>query len=76
VNQPPSTPRGSRHLVAPELLAALDAFPSFDINLETIAALRIGGIRRDGLTPPPLSPAQQAVHCEQLFVPWPKERRT
>src|SRR6266700_3655045 len=71
MNQPPSTPQGTRHLVAPELLSALNAFPSFDINLETIAELRKGGVRRDGLTPP-LSPAQQAVHCEQRYLPGPK----
>jgi acetyl esterase/lipase len=71
MNQPPSMPPGTRHLVAPELLSALDAFPSFDINLETIAELRAGGIRRDGMIPP-LSPAQQAVHCEQRFVPGPR----
>jgi hypothetical protein len=70
MNQPPSMPPGTRHLVAPQLLPALDAFPSFDINLETIAELRAGGIRRDGMMPP-LSPAQQAVHCEQRFVPGP-----
>jgi acetyl esterase/lipase len=72
MNQPPPMPRGTRHLVAPELLSALDAFPSFDINLETIAALRVGGIRRDGLMPPPLSPAQQSVQCEQRLVAGPK----
>ena len=71
MNRPPPMPPSTRHLVAPELLPALDAFPSFDINLETIAELRAGGIRRDGMIPP-LSPAQQAVHCEQRFVPGPR----
>jgi acetyl esterase/lipase len=71
MNQPPQIPRSTRHLVAPELLSALDAFPSFDIDLGMIAELRAGGIRRDGLMPLPLSPAQQAVHCEQRFVPGP-----
>jgi len=71
MDQPPPIPRSTRHLVAPELLSALDAFPSFEINLGMIAELRAGGIRRDALMPPPLSPAQQAVHCEQRLVPGP-----
>lgn len=71
VNPPPTATRGTRHLIAPELLAALEKLPSFDISLEAIAALRSGGFRGSGLVPPPLTPAQQAVRCEERFVAGP-----
>jgi acetyl esterase/lipase len=70
VNNPSSRPGGTRHLVAPELLQWLHLLPSLDFNEEVLRAVRSG----TGLTPlkpPPLSPAQEAIVCEQRFVPGP-----
>lgn len=61
---------GTRGLVAPELLPVLDFLPAFDFNEETLRAVRAA----TGLDPqrrPPLSAEQQAVNCEQRFIPGP-----
>jgi triacylglycerol lipase len=60
--------KGTRGLVAPELLAALDLLPDFQFTPELLAFARDGGGRNPMLVPPPLSPAQQAVACETRFV--------
>src|SRR4051812_34300365 len=63
---------GTRSLVAPELLAGLDLLPSFEFNEEVLRALRSAGpLGEARLTPPPLSPRDKAVACEQRFVPGP-----
>jgi triacylglycerol lipase len=60
-------PRGTRSLVAPELLPALEAMPSLEMNDEFIALLRSGALP---MPPPPvLSPEQAAVRCEERFAP-------
>ena len=59
----------SRDLVAPELRDSLEALPQFELNDAVLAQLRAGGFRDERLQPPPLSPAQQAIRCEQCFVP-------
>ncbi len=61
---------GTRPLVAPELLPWLDIFPSISLSDESLALMRSGGGR--GMTPPPLSPEQQAVGCEERFAPGPR----
>ncbi|MET0270289.1 MAG: alpha/beta hydrolase [Sphingomonas sp.] len=61
----------SRALVAPELVAALDAFPTFDLDDDMLALAR-GGLGR-GMERPPLSPAQAAVLCEERHVPGPAD---
>lgn len=65
----PSAPEGTRRLIAPELLPGLSILPSFDLTDETLALMRAGGTM--AMTPPPLSPIQQAVRCEERFVPGP-----
>lgn len=64
-----AAPRGSRSLVAPELAPALEQFPTFELNDDFIAYLRSGGGLEAAVRPPPLSAEQQAVACEQRFVP-------
>ena len=69
-DSPIDNPPGStRRLVAVELLPVLDILPTFELTPEILAFVRSGGGRPEGLAAPPLSPAQQAVHCEQRFVP-------
>lgn len=58
-----------RKLVAPELRAALEAFPALELTPEFIALTRTGAPMQASFAPPPLSPAQQAVRCEQLYAP-------
>jgi len=64
-------PLGTRPLVAPELLPGLEVLPSFDFTEEILQAIRAGGPIVMPMAPPPLSPEQQAVVCEQQFVPGP-----
>ena len=64
-------PSGTRRLVAPELLPVLDVLPSFDFNEEVLRAIRAGAPMAEQMKPPPLSPEQQAVACEQRFIPGP-----
>lgn len=59
------TEAGSRHLVAPELLAALDYFPELDFS-KGVDAFRSGLSARDL---PPLPPELAAVTCDERFVP-------
>jgi len=69
-NNESSGASGSRCLVAPELLPLLAFLPSFDFNEDTLRALRAG----TAMAPqkrPPLSAEQEAVACEQRFIPGP-----
>jgi len=63
-----SGPGGSRPLVAPELLPALEVLPSFDFSEEVLRVLQASM----GVAPqkrPPLLPEQEAVACEQKLIP-------
>jgi triacylglycerol lipase len=62
------TPGNTRHLVAPELLPGLEALPQFELSEKTLPLVRGGGGRAN-MALPALSPAQQAVRCEQRFIP-------
>ncbi|MGB8363291.1 MAG: alpha/beta hydrolase [Rhizomicrobium sp.] len=64
-------PRGTRPLVAAELLPGLDILPTFELTPEFLAFVRSGGAMVEGLSPPPLSPEQQAVGCAERLVPGP-----
>ncbi len=68
---PSAGAKNSRRLIAPELLPALNLLPSFDFNDEVLRAIRAGASVVEGVKPPPLSPAQQAVAREEQFVPGP-----
>jgi acetyl esterase/lipase len=68
-NDPFPVPRGTRALVAPELLPGLELLPQFELNERSLAVIRAGGGGSEKLSAPPLSPAQQAVNCEQRFIP-------
>jgi acetyl esterase/lipase len=58
--------------VAPELRPWLALFPPLELTDESLALMRSpDAFRRPGLAPPPLSAAQQAVHCKQVFIPGP-----
>jgi acetyl esterase/lipase len=63
--------RGTRSLVAPELLPGLEVLPSFDFTEDVLRALRSGAPITRQMSPPPLSPEQQAVACEEHLVPGP-----
>lgn len=56
----------SRHLIAPELLGALENFPPMDFGALPIEVFR-GGMA--GRELPPLPPALDAVPCEEQFIP-------
>lgn len=71
--QSQSIPSRSIHLVAPELLAALAAFPAFDLNEELIAMLRQGGPMLSGLTAPTIPPELAAVTLDERFIPGPPD---
>ncbi len=59
-----------RAQVAPELRAFLDVFPPLELTDESLAQMRSPGPMQERmLVPPPLSAAQQAVTCEQVFLP-------
>jgi triacylglycerol lipase len=69
-NNKSNSPSRTLGLVAPELLPLLDIFPAFDFNEDVLPAVRAGtAIERENR--PPLSPEQQAVACEERFVPGP-----
>ncbi len=57
-----------RALVAPELRAFLELLPPLELTNETLAQIRAPGASQR-FVPPPLSAAQQAVTCEQVFLP-------
>jgi acetyl esterase/lipase len=73
MTQTPATGLGSRHLIAPELLPALDLLPSIDLSDATLAAMRAPLQGERGMTPPPLTPDQRSVACEERFVPGPAD---
>ncbi len=57
--------KDTRHLVAPELLAAIDLFPPMDFN-QGMASFRQGFSLRE---PPPMPPALAAVTCVERHIP-------
>jgi acetyl esterase/lipase len=60
---------GTRELVAPELLPGLDLLPAFELTEQMLPIVRGGGGGREKMQRPALSAEQQAVSCEQRFVP-------
>ncbi|MCE7796882.1 alpha/beta hydrolase [Sphingobium sufflavum] len=62
-------PSRSRHLVAPELVTAIDAFPAFDLSDAFIAALRQGGPMTSGFVLPPLPPELERVERRDILIP-------
>src|SRR6266702_2330589 len=71
-NNKSNGPAGTRRLVAPELLPMLDFLPALDFNEQVLGAVR-AGIGIDPMTRPPLSPEEQAVGCEERFIPGPPD---
>jgi triacylglycerol lipase len=65
-----AAPTGTRRLVAPELLPGLDVFPGLALDAELLAFMR-SGEADSPMQPRPLTPAQQAVACEERLVPGP-----
>ncbi len=68
--QAPAAPQGTRGLVAPELLGALEIFPSIDMTDEGLAAMRMLG--RGMMPPVDLPPELGAVRREERHVPGPE----
>jgi triacylglycerol lipase len=69
VIRPYPAPIATRRLVAPELLEALDGFPVFELSDEILALIRTGLADNQAIQPPPLTPEQAAVSCEERFAP-------
>jgi acetyl esterase/lipase len=59
----------SKHLVDRELLPILDIFPGFNLNHETLAAVRAAPRQRPAV---PLSEAAQAVHYNERTIAGPE----
>jgi acetyl esterase/lipase len=51
------------------LLSVLDRFAEFELNDENLASMRAAA---RAMPPPPLSPVEQAVRCEEQFIPGPR----
>lgn len=60
---------GSRHLVAPELRAALDRFPALSLSHDMLPYARQGMADGSLFQSAPLTARQQAVACEECFTP-------
>lgn len=61
----------TRHLIAPELLPALDLMPTLECSdelVQTIRAMPAGSAFMEG---PPLTPEQESVHCEERLISGP-----
>ncbi len=56
----------TRHMIAPELLDALESFPPMDFGTMPIEVFRSGMSNREF---PPLPPALVAVPCEERYIP-------
>ena len=69
LTSPPSAPTGTRRLVAPEFLQALDNFPSMELTPEMLVFARAALGDNPAIRPPALSAEQQAVTCEERFTP-------
>jgi triacylglycerol lipase len=65
-----AAPRSARRRVAPELLPVLDFLPSIEFNEQTLGPIR-AGMAMEPRKRPPLCAEQQAVTCEQRFIPGP-----
>lgn len=63
----------TRHMVAPELLPALDEFPTFTFDDDFIAMLREAGPLAVALPQQPLSPELDAIVVEERFIPGPPD---
>jgi len=59
----------SRHLVAPELLAALERLPQLELDDALLAFIRTLPPGANGMTMPERTPEQDAVRCEERFAP-------
>lgn len=62
------TATNTRHLIAPELLPALDVMPQFECNDEFLEMLRSMPADAALMEQPPLTEEQAAVICEQRFI--------
>jgi triacylglycerol lipase len=57
----------TRHLIAPELAAALERLPDFELTPEVLAVIRT--VPLSAMPRAPLTPEQEAVACEERFIP-------
>jgi triacylglycerol lipase len=64
-----AAPTGTRRLVSPEFLEALDRFPAMELTDELLAYARAGLGDNPALQQPALTPEQEAVHCDERFAP-------
>ena len=65
----PPAPTGSRHLVAPELLAAAEAFPAVPLTRELLPYARVGVEENPILKAAVLAPEHHAVGRTERFAP-------
>lgn len=64
--------KNTHHLIAPELLPALDVMPQLDINEELLQAIRSMPAGTSFGEPPALTPEQQSVRREERLIDGPK----
>ncbi len=64
-------PSNSHHLIAEELLPALDAMPSLELNDDLIKMVRALPADSQFMEAPPLTPLQKAIPCEEKWIPGP-----
>jgi triacylglycerol lipase len=62
-------PTGTRGMIAPELLPGLDRLPPLEMSDEFLAMVRSGAGSEFAMQPPPLSPEQASVSCEEKLIP-------
>ena len=67
-NNKSNRPSGTRQLVAPELLPGLETMPNNDFDEQVLQAIR-AGLAPEPVQPRPLRPEQQAVSCQERFIP-------
>ena len=64
-----AAPTGTRRLVPPEFIEALDRFPTIALTPELLPYARAGLGENPAIKPPEPTPAQRAVRCEERFAP-------
>lgn len=65
----PPAPTGTRRLVAPEFLQALDNFPTMELSPEVLTHARAALAENPAIQPPPLSAEAASIERQERFAP-------
>ncbi|MET0365527.1 MAG: alpha/beta hydrolase [Sphingobium sp.] len=72
MTEPGNADRGTRHLVAPELLGGIDMFPVMEVNDDLIRQIRLAPQNLTRIvSDAPLPPELAAVRCTERHIPGP-----